>query len=249
LTISNGRKGLITNCKKSGCTFTDVIKTTGLGAVDTASSLNRSPDTKPRTNVKPTPAIAQKIWNESRPITGTLAETYLRESRKITALLPDTLRFHPSAWNGEERRHMPAMIALIAGADGFGIHRTFLGAKGQKHLGKKMLGKSAGGAVHLSESEAPCLAVAEGIETALSLASGLLKRPAPVWAALSASNMRNLNLPQAPGHLVIALDADKAGINAANALAERASRLCWTVELMSPPVGTDWNDVLREAPD
>ncbi len=249
LTISNGRKGLITHCKKSDCAFTDVIKTIGLGAVDTSSSLNRSPDTKPRTNAKPTPAIAQKIWNESRPIMGTVAETYLRDSRKITAPLPETLRFHPSAWNGEERRHMPAMIAIIEGADGFGIHRTFLNSKGQKHLGKKMLGKSAGGAVRLSDREAPCLAVAEGIETALSPASGLLKRSASIWAALSASNMRNLNLPERPGHLVIALDADKAGIDAANALAERASRLCWTVELMSPPVGTDWNDVLREAPD
>jgi hypothetical protein len=105
LTISNGRKGLITHCKKSDCTFTDVIKTTGLGAVNTSSSLNRGPDTTPRTNAKPTPAIAQKIWNESRPITGTLAETYLRESRKITAPLPDTLRFHPSAWNGDEAVH------------------------------------------------------------------------------------------------------------------------------------------------
>ena len=144
---------------------------------------------------------------------------------------------------------MPAIIALIEGADGFGIHRTFLGTKGQKHLGKKMLGKSAGGAVRLSESEAPFLAVAEGIETALSLSSGLLQHSASIWAALSASNMRNLNLPERPGHLVIALDADKAGIDAANALAERASRLSWTIELMSPPNGIDWNDVLKEAPD
>ena len=249
LTISNGRKGLVTHCKKSNCSFIDVIKKTDVGTASISSRLESRPHNTPQSNAKPTPAIAQKIWNEARPITGTQAETYLRKPRKITAPLPETLRFHPSAWNGEERKHLPAMIALIEGADGFGIHRTFLNPKGQKHLGKRMLGKSAGGAVRLSESEAPCLAVAEGIETALSLASGLIQRSASIWATLSASNMRNLNLPERPGHLLIALDADKAGIDAANALAERASRLCWTVELMSPPNGIDWNDVLKEAPD
>jgi branched-chain amino acid transport system substrate-binding protein len=45
-----------------------------------------------------------------------------------------------------------------------------------------MLGAVAGGAVRIAEA-AGGLVVAEGIETALSLASGLLGRPTTIWAA------------------------------------------------------------------
>ena len=86
--------------------------------------------------------------------------------------------------------------------------------------------------------------VAEGIETALSLASGLLDAPATVWAALSTCGMRGLRLPPAPGRLTIASDGDDAGRAAAQALATRAHGLGWQVELLPAPEGCDWNDVL-----
>jgi len=86
--------------------------------------------------------------------------------------------------------------------------------------------------------------VAEGIETALSLASGLLGRPATVWAALSTSGIRGLHLPSQPGRLTISPDDDTAGREAANALAERAHALRWAVSLLPAPDGRDWNDIL-----
>jgi hypothetical protein len=109
-----------------------------------------------------------------------------------------------------------------------------------------MLGAVAGGAVRLSEAGST-LAVAEGIETALSLASGLLRRPATVLAALSNSGIRGLNLPPDPGRLTIAPDSDDggAGKSAAQALAERAHALGWKVSLLPAPDGRDWNDILR----
>ena len=57
-----------------------------------------------------------------------------------------------------------------------------------------MLGATAGGAVRVAGGDGP-LVVAEGIETALSLASGLLSRPATVWACLSTAGMAGLRLP------------------------------------------------------
>jgi hypothetical protein len=86
--------------------------------------------------------------------------------------------------------------------------------------------------------------LAEGIETALSLASGLLRTPATVWAALSTSGIRGLHLSHTASRLTIALDGDAPGREAANALAERAHALGWQVSLLPAPDGHDWNDIL-----
>jgi hypothetical protein len=129
------------------------------------------------------------------------------------------------------------------------VHRTYLRSDGtgkaDNDSAKMMLGAVSGGAVRLTEGEG-LLVVAEGIETALSLASGLLRRPAAVWAALSTSGIRGLHLPPQAGRLTIAPDGDKAGREAANALAERAHELGWQVALLPAPDGRDWNDILTE---
>jgi len=108
---------------------------------------------------------------------------------------------------------------------------------------KAMLGATKGGAVRLSDS-AGRLVVTEGIETGLSLLSGLMHGPLKVWAALSASGMKALHLRESPGDLVIAPDGDTAGRSAAQALAQRAYAVGWRVSLLSAPDGYDWNDVL-----
>ncbi|WP_231579671.1 toprim domain-containing protein [Pseudorhodobacter antarcticus] len=110
-----------------------------------------------------------------------------------------------------------------------------------------MQGPCAGGAVALSEAHGP-LVVCEGIETGLSLLSGLLSCPVTVWAALSTSGMKSLALPKAAGELILATDSDDGGVGfeAGNVLAERAAALGWQVSLWPAPDGKDWNDVLRE---
>ncbi|MCA0857280.1 toprim domain-containing protein [Phaeobacter italicus] len=97
--------------------------------------------------------------------------------------------------------------------------------------------------MHLSTAPGP-LAVAEGVETALSLASGICSSLGSVWAALSSSGMAGLRLPEIPHEIVIATDGDSAGRRAGNSLAERAHSLGWRVSLLSAPYGKDWNDVL-----
>lgn len=86
--------------------------------------------------------------------------------------------------------------------------------------------------------------VCEGIETGLSVASGLLRAPVTVWAALSTSGMRGLRLPATPGRITIATDGDDAGRDAGRDLADRAHGLGWKVRILPAPEGQDWNDVL-----
>ena len=44
---------------------------------------------------------------------------------------------------------------------------------------------------------------------------------------------------------MVANDGDRAGREAAHALAQRADALGWRVSLMPAPEGQDWNDVLQ----
>jgi len=128
------------------------------------------------------------------------------------------------------------------------VHRTFFSKKGQRleNTAKMMLGPCSGGAVWLSNSAGP-IVVCEGIETGLSLLSGLLQGPHTVLAALSTSGIRGLTLPLRPRELIIATDSDDsgAGEESGNALARSAHALGWSVSLMPAPSGMDWNDALQ----
>ena len=135
---------------------------------------------------------------------------------------------------------------MVAEVSTGAVHRTFFEKTGARITGsaKMMLGPCAGGAVALAEGPGP-LVVCEGIETGLSLASGLLGEPATVWAALSAPGMKALHLPARPGRLIVAMDGDDAGEDAGRALAGVAHARGWAVDLLPAPRGLDWNDVLR----
>lgn len=251
LTLSDGSEGrLLAHCKRADCAFRDILAAAGTTpgdytAPDPATIARREAERRAEAEKKA--RQAHRLWQDARPIAGTIAETYLRR-RAITCDLHDTLRFHPSCWHASAKR-FPALVAMIEGAEGCAIHRTYLRSDGNGKAAidpaKANLGAAAGGAVRLTQAQGP-LVVAEGIETSLSLASGLLGRPATIWAALSTSGMRGLRLPQSPGRLIIATDSDDngAGHAAGRDLAERAHGLCWQVSLLPAPDGHDWNDVL-----
>ncbi|MBI6629740.1 toprim domain-containing protein [Pontibaca sp. S1109L] len=249
LTLADGNGGrLLLNCKKSGCTFGDILAAAGISPgnytpPDPATIAQRKAEQ--HKDAMKRAAHAQRLWQEAQPIAGTLAETYLR-GRGITCPLPGTLRFQSSCWHGPTAKRLPALVALVDGGGGFAVHRTYLRADGRKAAvkpAKAMLGAVQGGAVRLTGAPGP-LVVAEGIETALSLASGLLRTPATVWAALSTSGVRGLRLPADSHRLTIAPDGDAPGRDAAHALAERAHALGWQVSLLPAPDGRDWNDIL-----
>ncbi len=256
LSLSDGRDGqLLAHCH-STCDFRDIIEALkAKGLIEGQSNFTPPDPAEAQRRRKQEQAMqerrwqqASRVWDASQPIKGTLAETYLR-NRGITCDLPDRLRFNPSCWHATGQ-NLPAMIGKVSGNIGTAMHRTYLtteGAKASVTPSKSMLGSCKGGAVVVARCEGP-LVVAEGIETALSLASGLHNGPATIWAALSTSGIKSLSLPALPQRLIIASDSDDngAGLKAAQSLAQRANALGWDVSLAPAPEGQDWNDILMK---
>jgi putative DNA primase/helicase len=194
-------------------------------------------------------ALCARIWSETAPSTGTPVETYLW-SRGLVSDGP-SVRFHPAAPRSkrhDDARIRSAMVCLVTNAHGQpqALHLTYLAPDGRgKAFGDRsrlMFGATTGCAVQLEPVRGGVLAIGEGVET--SMAFGAL-RGVPAWAALSTSGLQAFILPPGVKRLLIAADSDDggAGLKAANALAERAQRLC-AVEIHPAPVGKDWNDVV-----
>jgi hypothetical protein len=249
LTLKDGRDRLLAHCKKSHCGFRDILAAAGVSPGEYRApdpSILAQREAEERADREKRARQAERLWNEAQPIAGTVAAYYLRD-RAITCDLPRTLRFHPACWHAPTAKQCPVLVALVEGGDAFAVHRTYLlpdgSGKAAIEPAKMMLGAVAGGAVRLTDGPGG-LVVAEGIETALSLACGLLSGPATIWAALSTSGMQALRLPDTPDRLTIAPDGDPAGKSAAHALAERATALGWQVSLLPAPDGRDWNDIL-----
>lgn len=260
LRLRDGSDGRLLAVCATGCDFRDVAAALrGLGLLDgrgaaltpdpAAEDQRRAMEERDR---RRRIAQARSIWAEAKLAEGTLAERYLR-ARSIRGPLPPSLRFHAEAWHGPTAARLPAMLAAVireGEAEPVGVHRTFLAEPGRKAgVGdntKLCLGPVGGGAVRLSGGPGP-LVVAEGIETALSLADALAELAPRVWAALSTSGVGGLVLPHKPADLAIAPDGDAAGRRAADMLARRAHAAGWLVRILPPPgEGRDWNDAARE---
>jgi Toprim domain len=199
---------------------------------------------------------ARRLLAISRPIIGTLAETYLR-NRGVAALHETgALRFHPRCYyrpdEDEPLETWPALIAAVTDLRGHitGAHRTWLypGGFDPVRLGKapietprRAMGELLGNAVRFGRPD-DVLAAGEGIETMLSLRSVLPMMP--IVAALSANHLAALLLPLALRRLYIARDADRAGDFAVAALSKRAEASGVEALALSPRLG-DFNEDLR----
>jgi len=245
LTIGLGVDRLLFHCKKSNCAFTEILVAAKLPPVHLEIdpfSIEPAHSVRRQKNLSAL-ARARDIWNQGGSILGSHGEVYLR-GRGITCALPDTLRWLPDIYHQPSGGYCSAILGNIQQTGG--IHRTYFCKQGKRlrASSKMMLGPCAGGAVRLSQGPGP-LVVCEGLETGLSLLSGLLSEAANVWASLSTSGMQGLILPNESGKLIIATDGDEAGIRAGEKLRARANARGWKVSLMPAPDGHDWNDVLR----
>ena len=131
LTLADGNNGrLLLNCKKSACSFLDILVAAGIGsgeynAPDPSTIAAR--EAQQRADEQKRAAQAEHVWRESQPIQGTLAEGYLR-SCGIVGPLPKALRFHAACWHGPTAKRYPAMIAAIQGNRLPAVHRLTCGA-------------------------------------------------------------------------------------------------------------------------
>jgi putative DNA primase/helicase len=191
---------------------------------------------------------AHRIWSECRPATGTMVASYLR-SRGIGINPPASIRYH-AALRHPTGKYFPAIVARVEDVCGRfgGIQRIYLkpdgSGKADVEPNKVSLGACGGGAVRLAVAT-KVLALAEGIETALSI---LQATDIPTWACLGTSGLKALQVPGDVHAIFIGADADRPGLRAAHEAAyrflgenpERKIRVA-----VPPRGGTDWNDILR----
>jgi len=244
LSLSQQGDKILAYCFKSRCSFIEIARAAQIpvNSVGVDFEAEKQANAKQAEYQAAQLAKARSLWDAAKPITGSKAGSYLQR-RAITTPLPDSLRFMPDLYHGPSSSWCCAMIANVEPTGG--IHRTYFTKQGDRlqRSAKMMLGPCRGGAVRLSDGSGP-LVVAEGVETSLSLLQMLSDRNPSVWAATSSSGMKGLNLPPDPHALIIGVDGDKAGREAANTLATKAIALGWNVSLMEAPKGQDWNDIL-----
>ena len=188
------------------------------------------------------------------PITGTLAESYLRRRGLVGPSDPPALRFHPRCyyWRGDQPGGVPpetwpALIARVTDLGGrlTGVHRTWLdpatARKAPLDPPRKAMGKLLGHGVRIGTAS-DLLTAGEGLETMLSLRMAL--PDLPVVAALSANHLAALILPAALARLYVAVDADASGMLASARLADRAETHGIEAIRLTPRHG-DFNADLR----
>lgn len=142
--------------------------------------------------------LALRIWSETSPIAGTLAERYLRSRRlEVVDGAAEALRFHPLLRFGD--KSVPGMVALyrrLRSDEPVAIQRMFIDPEGRK-LDRRMLGSVREAAVKISPDDGVTLGlvVGEGVESCLAAA---MLGYRPVWALGSAGAIAKL--PVIPRH-------------------------------------------------
>jgi putative DNA primase/helicase len=203
-------------------------------------------------------AHARSLFSGAQGIANSIGSTYLRE-RKV-ALMPtakkvvrfcDATPLNPYSSSGASR---PAIIAAIIDEYGafVGCQITYLRRDGadKAPIGtpRKIVGSASG---HIPLKGGAIIAVAEGLETTLSLFSVAAREHTKrlgAAAALSAGGLKRFAWPSYARHLLIGVDIDKsrAGELAAKALRDRALAAGLRATLFYPPEGFgDWNDVAK----
>src|SRR5262249_40344438 len=158
------------------------------------------------------PESARRLFAMTQPISGTIAEAYLR-NRGITALHDAAaLRFHPRCYHRPDAdAQRPALIAAVTDPAGniTGAHRTCLDPTGEDKAPvdtpRRALGHLLGHGVRFGVVT-DVVAAGEGIETMLSVRSAL--PDLPMVAALSANHLAAILFPVTLRRLYLVRDND-----------------------------------------
>ncbi|WP_232730230.1 DUF7146 domain-containing protein [Novosphingobium kunmingense] len=201
------------------------------------------------------PTAARRLFAASKPLSGSLAASYLR-SRGITRVadLP-ALRFHPRCYYKPNEvdvpgtpEAFPALISAITDNDGghTGTHRTWLDPsdemKARVASPRRAMGNILGNAVRFGTTDKVLIA-GEGIETVLSLREVLPTMP--MAAATSSAHLAAILFPPTLRRIYVARDRDAAGDAAFGILTDRAQSAGIELLPLLPDLG-DFNDDLRQ---
>jgi hypothetical protein len=197
------------------------------------------------------PESARRLYAMSRPIAGTLAQTYLHGRGIVTVAADDPLRFHPRCYYRPDEdsptETWPALIAAVTDLGGriTGAHRTWLDRSGQDKAPiaspRRAMGHLLGHGVRFGMAD-DVMAAGEGLETMLSLRTVL--PTLPMVAALSANHLAALLFPPTLRRLYVARDRDRAGDAAMASLGHRAQAAGIETLGLSPRFD-DFNEDLR----
>jgi hypothetical protein len=241
-------------CEASGDAITWLMEVEGLTypeareALETFEPRAHTPDDDGRTL-----RLALALWDEAKPLTGTLAEYYLTGRHIDVAQLPADvpLRFHRHCQFGRGQRH-PCLLALLTDIETdapAGIVRTALTADGRK-IDRLSLGRwHAPRAIKLWPAS-ETLVVGEGLETVASAATRMQHNGTPLrpaWSTVGAGRLATLPPIVGVKQLIILTDNDEAGREAARRCAQTAANAGCTALLLTPTAVNDFNDLAKGA--
>ncbi len=235
LSLRQGDRGILVTCF-AGCTREDILRELGRIPVKQRYSYT-DPASQGAGNV-------QRLWDDGRPVQGTLAERYLQQ-RQLVPLAQD-LRFHPRCPYRPRpftTFHPALLIAVREGPKLRAIQRIFLDPATSHYTAKLMLGRPFRGAWQGAGQGSTILALAEGFETAHAFT--LLNR-VPCWASLGARRFDQIRLPDGLTRLILAYDNDAEGRRARDLAEQAYARPSLLIERMPPPAGfKDWAKLLE----
>jgi len=164
------------------------------------------------------------LWSSTRELSG-VAVDYLQHRHCMIPPVYGALHWHP-ALKHPSGHIGPALVALVTDVHTdkpLSLHRTWITPTGKADVHPPRLqlaGHSLkGGVIKLwpDQDVGHTLGIAEGIETALSLAHSVQ----PVWSCIDAGHMTAFTVLAGVTQLYIAQDDDPAGRKAATACATR----------------------------
>jgi hypothetical protein len=209
---------------------------------------------------RPASERARRLFRMTQPLSGTLADAYLRKRGILRASTHATLRFHPSCYYRDlvtgRTCSYPALIAAVTDCAGAitGVHRSWLDPEGDGKAKvddpRRALGGLLGNGVRFGfpvNAPVPVMAVGEGIETMLSLSH--VMPCMPMVAALTANHLAAFRFPPECRRIYIAADADAAGRHGIEGLSRRAQEEGILSLVLSPELGDFNEDLRRLGPD
>lgn len=246
LAIRDGETNVLLTCF-AGCDRRDIVaELRRRGLMDDSDRREVRPrrEPGPEPEHEPDPA-ALKIWHEAKAVTPDSAVwKYLRHERGMTLEIPVTIR--AGTILHVDRIALPCMVTAVQRPDGklVSVQTTALTLHGKKaavSMPRRTTGALGAGAVRLGAA-AEIMGLAEGVETALS---AMQLAGITTWASLGAQRMHRVNIPDLCRELHIFVDADEAGMAAAERTAYAHRQTGRRVHIRIPPDGCkDWNDAI-----